>query len=164
MKKKALLVIGEATITKNRPYVSFGKFVRYAQIISKRKGLEFKVINYEQLLSGEIPEISAAKIKAVFFFPYRYWNRNIETYQDGRLYGDSQFGREFKVFFKMVQRAMERNFADKEISYLNPPQICYLDRDKLASKKILDKNAIPTPRTFNVSSFSGIQRLLNNNV
>ncbi|NQT00324.1 MAG: hypothetical protein HQ595_04490 [Candidatus Omnitrophica bacterium] len=159
-KKRALLVIGDAQITRTRPYVSFLKFITHAQKL-KEKTVELGVINYQQLLSGQLPQIEAPVVKVVFFFPYKHWNRHIEIYQDGRTYGDKKFGREFKAFFREVHKALDRCFPGKVIEYLNPPQVCFLDRDKQATKDLLDRSAVPTPRTFRVNSFSRVQDLIN---
>ena len=159
--KKGLLVIGDERINRKRPYVSFVKFTKYAKRFKSKKTLELKVINYAQLLSGELPAIESSFIKVVFFFPYKYWNRNIEIYQNGRIYGERDFGREFKSFFRKVKRAIARHYKGKEIEYLNPPDVCYLDRDKKASKDLLRKGKIPTPRTFRAFSFSDIEKLVN---
>ena len=165
MKKKALLVIGEEKITWIRPYVSFGKFVGNARKFKRKSPrFELEVINYTQLLCGNVPAIEASLIKVVLFFPYRYWNRNIEVYQNGRIYGDRRFGRDFKVFFRKVNRAIDKYYKGKKIEYLNSPEACYLDRDKKASKDLLRKRKVPTPRTFRVFSFADIQRLLNKGV
>lgn len=161
MTKKTLLIIGEEKITRTRPYVSFAKFLKYAQGLKRKGELEIKVINYAQLLSGQAPQIETSKILVIFFFPYKYWNRNIEIYRDGRIYGDKDFGREFKSFFRKVKKVIGKYYAGKRIEYLNPPEACYLDRDKQETKNLLSKNAILTPRTFRISSFDDVQRLLN---
>ena len=161
MKKKALLVIGDKNINRGRPYVSFNRFMQYAQKLRDKWGFELRVVNYARLFSGKLPRIEAPSIKVVPFFPYKYWNRNIEVYQDGRIYGDSKFGREFKIFFEKVKQVIDKHYTGKEINYLNSPKACYLDRDKQATKDLLNKNAVLTPRTFRVSSFEDVQRLLN---
>jgi len=160
MPKKTLLVIGNKEIAPNRPYVSFSRFLRHAQRLKRRGSFELKVVDYAQLLSGEAPLIDTPLVKVVFFFPYQYWNQNIETYQDGKIYGDKTFGGQFKGFFKQVKEAIEVHYADKKIEYLIHPKLCYLDRDKQASKEILAKSAVSTPRTFKISSFKGVQKLL----
>ncbi len=160
MKKKTLLIIGEEKITRTRPYLSFLKFVKYAQELKGKGVLEIKVISYAQLLLGQAPQIGTSKILVVFFFPYKYWNRNIEVYRDGRIYGDEKFGREFKSFFRKVKKVISKYYAGKRIRYLNPPEACYLDRDKQGSKNLLSENAVLTPRSFRISSFDDIQRLL----
>jgi len=160
MMKKALLVIGDEKIARRRPHVSFRKFIGHAQRLKNKGSFELKIINYTQLLSKAAPAISASLIKVIFFFPYQHWNRNIETYQDGKIYGDKTFGGQFRVFFEEVKKTIEAHYAGKRIEYLIPPELCCLDRDKRASKDILAKGAVSTPRVFNVSSFRGAQRLL----
>lgn len=162
--KKALLIIGDKKINIIRANHSFVNFIKYAQKLKDKGGLELCVISYTQLLSGKVPTIDASKILVVFFFPYKYWNRNIEIYPDDRIYGDKKFGQEFKVFFKKVKKAIDKHYGLRQIEYLNPPAACCLDRDKKASKDLLRKNKVPTPRAFGVSTFEGIQRLVNKGV
>ena len=160
MMKKALLVIGDEKIARKRPHISFRRFIGHARRLKNKEPFELKIINYTQLLSKAAPAISASLIKVIFFFPYQYWNRNIETYQNGKIYGDKTFGGQFRVFFKEVKKTIEAHYAGKKIEYLIHPRLCCLDRDKQASKNALTKGAISTPRTFSVSSFRGVQRLL----
>ncbi len=160
MMKKALLVIGDEKIARRRPHLSFQKFVAHARRLKNKRPFELRIISYEQLLSKKAPAIDASLIKVVFFFPYQYWNRNIETYQGGKIYGGKAFGGQFRAFFKEVKKIIEAHYAGKKIEYLIHPRACYLDRDKQASKDILAKGAVSTPRTFNISSFRGAERLL----
>jgi glutathione synthase/RimK-type ligase-like ATP-grasp enzyme len=100
----------------------------------------------------------------LFFFPYKYWNRNIEVYQDNRVYGGEKFGRKFKDFFKDVKRSINGYYSGKKIKYVNSPEACWRDRDKKASKDLLHRRGIPTPRTFQLSSFTRIQQLRKNGI
>jgi len=170
MKNKAILIIGDRKVNRIKINPSLVKFVKYARRLKAKRGLEVEEINYKRLLypcghkSGECPSIKASKILVVFFFPYTYWNRNIETYQDGRIYGDKKFGRAFRAFFKEVKRTIEKHYRDKKIEYLNAPQASYLDRDKQTSKALLRERNVPTPRTFSIKSFAEIEKLLNRGV
>ncbi len=158
--KKALLVIGDQRVNRKKISPSFKQFVRYAQRLQDQGKIELAVISYARLLSGKAPQINNPSILVIFFFPYRYWNRRIEIYPDNRIYGDETFGRQFKAFFKKVEQAINKYYRGKKITYLNPPQACWLDRDKKASKASLERSAIRVPRTFDVLSFADIQRLL----
>lgn len=160
MIKKALLVIGDEKIARRRPHLSFQKFIAHARRLKNKGPFELRVISYAQLLSKAAPVIGASLIKVIFFFPHQYWNRNIETYRDGKIYGDKTFGGQFRAFFEEVKKTIEADYAGKRIEYLIPPELCCLDRDKRASKDALAKGAVSTPRAFNVSSFRGVQRLL----
>ena len=163
MSKKALLIIGGEKISRNRPYVSFLRFIKYARRLEKKSGLELKILSYEQILSAKVPPIAAGIIQVVPFFPYRHWNRHIEVYPDSRIYGDKAFGREFKFYLRKVRQALERCYRGKRIEYVNPLENCYLDRDKIATKDLLRKGAVPTPRTLKADSFNDVRRLLNTN-
>jgi hypothetical protein len=164
MKNKALLVIGDLNVNKKKINPSFKEFIEYAQKLEERSNFELQVVNYDQLFSGKVPPIKAAIIKIVSFFPYTYWNRNIEIYSDGRIYGDNSFGNEFKIFLKTVKKVIAVHYCGKNIEYLNPPEACCLDRDKKLSYRLLKKSKIPIPRLFRVSSFQDIQKLLNKGI
>jgi len=155
------LVIGDKKTNRRRINHSFVKFVKYARKLKESRVFELKVINYAQLLSGSAPAIEAAEILVVFFFPYKYWNSNIEIYPDARIYGDKKFGREFKIFFRKVQRTIDRYYGPSRIKYLNSPKAICLDRDKRASKDLLQRRKIPAPRLLKVCSFDDIQKLIN---
>ena len=165
MSKKALLIIGEQKISRLRAHISFCKFVKYARKLSQNnKKLELAVISYRQLFAAQLPSLKAPRIIVVLFFPYQYWNSQIEVYGDGRIYGDLIFGKKFRRFFTNVERRIASCYPDKTVTYLNHPRACYLDRDKQASKTLLKAKAIPTPRSFKASSFSDIRRLLEKNL
>ena len=158
--KKALLIIGDKNINRQRPHLSFRRFTRYARGLKNKQGLEVQIIDYQKLLSAKTPLIEAPEISVILFFPYKYWNKNIEVYDDDRIYGDKTFGREFKLFFSKVEQAIGSHYGRKQIKYVNPPRACYLDRDKLASKRLLRRNNIPVPRTFLFTPFTNLQKLL----
>jgi glutathione synthase/RimK-type ligase-like ATP-grasp enzyme len=158
--KRALLIVGDERIAKRRPYISYLKFVTYAKRLFHKRNLELKITNYHQLFSGKAPRIENPSMIVVLFFPYRYWNRHIEIYRDNRIYGDKLFGRKFKDFLKKVKQTVDKCYSGKRIIYLNHPQACFLDRDKLASKDLLRRAGLAVPRTFSASSFKDIQRLI----
>ena len=160
--KKALLIIGDERITRKRPYISYLTFIRSVQKLASKTNFELKLINYRQLFSGKAPPIASPSATVVLFFPYRYWNRHIEVYADGRIYGDRVFGRKFRDFLNRVKQAVERSYPGKNISYLNPPDACFLDRDKQASKELLRENGLLVPRAFSAACFKDIQRLTKN--
>ena len=118
MSKKTLLIIGDKEIASNRPYISLAKFLRHLRRLKMRRAnVEFKAINYDQLLENKAPRIHNPLVKVIFFFPYQYWNRHIEIYQQGKIYGDKIFGGQFKSFFEQVKKAIEASYQDKKIEY-----------------------------------------------
>ena len=93
--KKTLLVVGDRK-TKGRTLdPSFNVFVRIIKN-SKNKDLETHILSYKDVSSGNLPEISSPVLNVLLFFPYKYWDANIEVYKDdSKVYGDKAFGREF---------------------------------------------------------------------
>ena len=52
-----------------------------------------------------------------------------------------------------------KNFADKEICYVNTPRLSARYRDKLLVKKVLLRNRIPTPPLHKIRGPEGLRRL-----
>jgi glutathione synthase/RimK-type ligase-like ATP-grasp enzyme len=158
--KKALLVIGDLTTDGFRPQPSINRFIRYKENLIKRD-IEFALINYENVLLGSLPSFSAKKIKVMLFFPYLYWNINIERYdKDERIYGDDNFGREYRDFFIRIDRVLKRRYAGKILQYVNSPGACVLDRDKKRVALKLATKGILSPRIYNINSITQLNNLL----
>lgn len=160
MKNKTLLIIGDKNIQRNRPYMSFRRFCGYALKRAKKDNFDLKVISYAQLILGKTPAINASTVKIVLFFPYKFWNRDIERYREGRVYGERVFGSEFKGYLRRVKRIITRELKGKKIIYVNSPDACCVDRDKKMSKMLLEKNAVPTPQLFKPTSVKQLKTLL----
>ncbi len=96
----------------------------------------------------------------LLFFPYKYWDKNIEIYQgDSKVYGDNSFGRKFQKYFEKVEKAIKKKYSDKKIKYINPPDKSVMDRDKEETKKFFRHHDIPTPRSFNVKSLKELNKI-----
>jgi len=98
--KKALLVIGEKKVVKGRSLdPSRNAFIKHIKKLAPASA-EIKMIGYKNVLTGDLPDINANGLIILLFFPFQYWNKNIEVYnKDSRVYGDHRFGRDFGIFF-----------------------------------------------------------------
>ncbi|MCK5083874.1 MAG: hypothetical protein KAR31_13275 [Candidatus Omnitrophica bacterium] len=158
--KKALLIIGDKR-TKGRTLdPSFNAFVRKIED-SKERGLEAHVVNYKDVFNGCLPEISSPILNVLLFFPYKYWDKNIEVYNDDpKVYGDKTFGRKFSKYFEKVEKAIEKKYSDKKIEYVNPPNVSILDRDKEETKNFFRHHKIPTPKSFTVKTLKDVHKII----
>ncbi|MDP8234715.1 MAG: hypothetical protein P9M06_07995 [Candidatus Saelkia tenebricola] len=163
--KKAILVIGERKMIKDRLVdPSCNSFIQH---LNERvnKDAEVRVINYKDVFLDNLPEIKRSDLIVMLFFPFQYWNKNIEVYgKDSRVYGDKKFGREFEQFFKKVDKIIMKKYHDKKIEYVNHPQASILDRDKERCKMFLKKHDVPIPKSYDIKSLKDIQHLVDRGV
>ena len=70
-------------------------------------------VNYKDVLTNGLPDVEAPEILIALFFPFQYWNKNIEVYdKDLRVYGDKVFGRDFEKFFHRLEKAIIKTCAN----------------------------------------------------
>lgn len=163
--KKTLLVIGEKKIVNGKSLdPSHNAFVRYLKSRISEK-VTMHTINYKGVLTNELPDVDTSEILIALFFPFQYWNKNIEVYdKDLRVYGDKVFGRDFAKFFLKCDKAIQKKYRKKKITYVNPPGASVLDRDKEECKRFLRKYNIPTPKSYVVKSVKDIQKILDRGI
>lgn len=158
--RRTLLTIGDLMMNEKKAEPSIVRFIRYSSRLIRRN-IDFKFITYDDLLLNRLPDIQTKKLKIMLFFPYSHWNSQIERYdKDDRIYGDIDFGREYKEFFLRVNKIIRRRYKDKDVSFVNSPFSSILDRDKKKTYKILKKSGILTPHIYNIFTVSQIERLL----
>ncbi|MFH1868107.1 MAG: YheC/YheD family protein [Candidatus Omnitrophota bacterium] len=158
--KKTLLVIGDLMMSQVRNEPSLACFLSQKARLNSRK-IGFVLITYDDLLNNRLPNIIAKRLKVMLFFPYNNWNANIERYdKDKRIYGDMRFGNDHKRIFQKVSNILERRYKDKEISFVNAPQACALDRDKLLTDRLLRGAGILTPHLYKIRSISQLSKLI----
>jgi len=162
--KKTLLIIGDRRPKGRTLDPSFNAFVKIIGN-SREESLEVHILSYKDAFEGNFPEVSNPVLNILLFFPYKYWDKNIEVYQgDSKVYGDNSFGREFRKYFEKLEKAIEKKYHDKKIEYVNPPDKSVLDRDKEETKKFFRHHNIPTPKSFNVKNLGDLHRLANRGV
>ncbi|MCK5655553.1 MAG: hypothetical protein KAI03_04590 [Candidatus Aureabacteria bacterium] len=158
--RKGLLVIGDRKINSRKLAPSFNAFVKHVRK-SKSRNLEFQIISYNDVLAKKLPAFSSRILSVILFFPFEYWNKNIEVYnRDSRIYGDRKFGEEYKKFFKRAERLIEKKYHDKKIKYVNPLKSSLLERDKKEAKILFKKNNIPTARSFHIKTPDDVKQLV----
>lgn len=160
MKTKTVLAIGDSSPDGILASASFDKFVGHKKTFSKRS-IDLKVVDYYALLGDNLPRIDTEAITVMLFFPYSYWNENIEVYTyDDRIYGDETFGKKFNELFNTVDSKLQRAYKGKKLSFVNPPQSIQIDRDKKKTKSLFKRQAIPTPPLHKIETEEDIIDLL----
>jgi glutathione synthase/RimK-type ligase-like ATP-grasp enzyme len=155
-----LLTIGDIMMDEERCSPSLLKFIRYSKKFTK-KGIGFEYASYDDVLLGRLPCIPTKNIEVMLFFPFSHWNSRIERYDvDNRIYGDEDFGKDYKNFFLKVDRIIRRTYKNKKIRYINSPKNCILDRDKRKTASMLRRHRIPVPRIYNISNIGQLNRIL----
>jgi len=160
--RKGLLVIGDPGTNGCSLDPSFDQFVDQVRKLRK-KDRNVHVISYNDVLTSNLPQITSPSLRVSLFFPFQYWNKHIEVYnKDSRIYGDGQFGEEFKKFFERTKKAINKEYRNKKVDFVNAPESCVLDRDKSVAKRLFQRHHIPSPKSFLPKNLDDIQRLLGN--
>jgi len=162
--KKTFLIIGDRRKKGRALDPSFNAFVKIIEK-SKNKNVEARILSYQDVFEGNLPEVTGAAVSILLFFPYKYWDKNIEVYRgETKVYGDNSFGREFGRYFKKLERIIKKKYGGKKIEYVNPPNKSVLDRDKEKTKKFFRRHKIPTPKSFKIKSLKDLHKLIDRGI
>ena len=156
-KTKTLLAIGDI-----RDFDTFKKVYNQRKFFSK-SSIQFKSMSYDSLLKEEFPKASTKEIIFFLFFPFEYWDKHIEPKDYAGVYGNKSFYIKFKKFWKIVDKKINKNFKNRKIKYVNPPQALAIDRDKELTKRLVSKADVLVPRNYKTRKFDKIVSLLDNN-
>ena len=147
------------TVGDRADYDSFKKFHKEKNLILE-SGFEYVTTSYKKLLTKGAPRIETEKVIIFLFFPFYYWNKNIEHKNYKGIYGSKAFYRKFIHFWGKVDSTIRKSLRGKSVFFANPPQLCGLYRDKLKVLKKFSQAGIPTPRSYRISRTSQIENLL----
>lgn len=138
-KKITILSVGD-----HGDYDSYEKLNKEKKYIS-RKGFEYCTTSYNDLLEGNMPEVNTKKVIIFLFFPFSYWNENIEHKSYRGVYGNYNFYRKFNRFSEKLDEIIKYNLKGKEILYVNDPVLSAIYRDKLITLDILAEAGVTVP-------------------
>ena len=135
---KSLLVLGKGDIgysDRNR-----ARLVGFA----KKAGFDVQQADYHEI--NRVPGFQNETINVMFFFPFTFWNAYCEVPQDTHLYGTSKSVYEkFRDYFLSAGSQLEDRFRGHQINYIIPPEIAFIDRDKIETLRLLRASGVPTP-------------------
>jgi glutathione synthase/RimK-type ligase-like ATP-grasp enzyme len=150
--KKTLIVIGDPMMNQSRFEPSLKRFMVCSGMLLKR-GIWFAFLTYDDVIKMRLPDLAAKRIEILLFFPYNYWNAFIERYdRDDRVYGDTSFGRDYESYLSRVGIILRRKYKDKHLKFINPPEACIVDRDKLKTYNMLRGSGIETPSIVGIKT------------
>ena len=138
----------------------FEAYLKFVRTTNKGTGLEYLNILYNNVLSGELPEIAANNVIIFLFFPFDYWDSHIEPKNYRGVYANHSFYDKFVILCKDIRSQLEMAYADKTIHYVNAPQCMFIDRDKARTKVLLLKHGVTVPAVIKTRSVKRIVQLL----
>ena len=151
---KTLLAIGDT-----KDWDSYLKFCRQRRLL-KKYNCAFATTDYDSVLNGDCPNIASKTIIIFLFFPFVYWDREIEPTTYPGLYGNKRFYSQLKRFWKIVAKKLEEHYEGKKIHFVNSPANIPTERDKKLTKQILARAHIRAPRSYRATDIRAIMRLL----
>ena len=150
-----VLVLGDSS-----DWDSYDKFCDQVQKHRSNK-FEWIIATYDQLEQNRLPSIESDSILIYLFFPFKYWDDNIEYEDYDGLYGNVEFYNKFRSFWSEIHRTLKDFYNEKGIRYVNHPLKIAIDRDKEFTKEILNKGGVKVPRSFYSRDHKDILRLVN---
>jgi glutathione synthase/RimK-type ligase-like ATP-grasp enzyme len=151
---KTLLAVGDL-----EDWDSYKKFIKQRRYCNKYK-LKLKLLLYKDALKDTFPKISTKEIIVFYFFPFKYWDNNIETKRYQGVYGNKNFYIKFKEFWRIIDRKIREQYKGHKIHYVNAPDKVYIDRDKEHTKDLLSKSNLTVSTEFSTRSVQKVLDLL----
>jgi len=147
--------------SEKKDFDSFMKFFRQRKLF-KKYNFSFKIADYDSVLKGKIPKVNTKHLIVLLFFPFNYWDKNIETKKSREVYGSRGHFLKFKKLWKEIGKILNDFYKDKKIHYINPPGKIYVDRDKETTKSVLSKAGISVSRRHFTRNYKKIIEMVNN--
>ena len=151
---KTLLAIGD-----RKDWDSYLKFYRQRRLL-KRQRFDFAATDYDSILSGDLPAVASKTLVIFLFFPFVYWDRHIEPKRYPGLYGSRRFYSQWKTLWKTVAGKLKRHYGDRTVHFINSPENIPVERDKQATRRVLARAGIRTPRSYRARSLRAVLDLL----
>ncbi|MFH2027821.1 MAG: YheC/YheD family protein [Nanoarchaeota archaeon] len=147
---KTLLAIGDL-----KDWDTFKKLYKQRRFFYK-SDIKFKKLEYDDLLNNKFPKINTDEIIIFLFFPFEYWDKYIEPKDYKGVYGNKEFYKKFKEFWKLLENKLKQAYPDKKITYINHPKNLAKDRDKEITKTIVAKAGVLIPKQFHTRKLDDI--------
>ena len=140
-------------------YDEYKKFNKEKRFLINR-GFDYVTVNYTRVLKGKIPRVKTKKVIVFLFFPFNYWNKNIEHKNYRGIYGSRTFYKKFTHFWVKINKIINEHFSNKEILFINNPILSGRYRDKRLINLIFAHAKIPVPRRHQTTHTRDIYSLL----
>ena len=152
---RTLLVLGD-----ENDYDSYDKF-RDQLIQHRPTKLDIAIASYEDLESNRLPVIKTDSIIIYLFFPFEYWDRNIEHDSYRGVYGNVEFYNKFRALWSGINRKLNDVYSGRKLHFINHPLRISADRDKELTKTILANSGIDVPAQIFTRSCRDLLKLVN---
>lgn len=107
--------------------------------------VQAELLSYTDFFKKKPFSPKSEKLNVMFWFPIDFWNEHCEVPEDTGVYGTSKKAyNRFKDFWSRVKERVEMQFPDRKISYIIPPDIAFIDRDKIETHRLLTESKVPT--------------------
>ncbi|MBD3426828.1 MAG: hypothetical protein GF409_06315 [Candidatus Omnitrophica bacterium] len=153
-KKVTILSIGE-----KKDFDSYRKFHSQRDMIRQR-GFVYRSIDFDRLFGDQAPQIKNDKVIVFIFFPFKYWEENIEHQRYRGIYGNLTFYNKFRKYGKAVRKRLEKVISAREVVFVNDPEKVSYYRDKHTMKKELSRKGVNVPREVEPRDAGSIERRL----
>lgn len=151
MKEKiTILAIGDGP-----DHDSYKKLHKEKPFILK-SGFDYKNTSYKRFLTNGFPAINTKKVIVFLFFPFLYWNEHIEHKNYKGVYGSHIFFNKFSQFWNKVDKASKRFLKEKEVFFVNRPNLCALYRDKIEIARKFSRAGVKYPEEYKMSRVKDI--------
>lgn len=152
--KKTFLSVGHI----DKSY-AFRQFCKYGHRLHSYR-FRFVQCGYEAITRGPKPRIDSDILVVLFFFPYGYWDQNIEPPQYKGVYGNKAFYLKFRDYWRVINSRMARLYPGSTVCFVNSPRNIFQDRDKERTKRILSKANVCTPRSYSTRDPAAVLKLI----
>ncbi|MDI6917176.1 MAG: hypothetical protein QMC80_05205 [Thermoplasmatales archaeon] len=152
---QSLLILGDES-----DWDSYKKFCRQ---LRQHHSKQFNLITatYEHLAENRLPDVENKKIVVFLFFPFKYWDENIEYRGYESVYGNVRFYEKFIVFWSGIYEQINAFYSNKKLYFINHPLRISVDRDKELTKTILSRAGIEVKPSFFTRNYKDILRMVN---
>ncbi len=150
-----VLVLGDES-----DWDSYNKFCAYLQKHRSKK-VDWVIATFDKLEQNQLPVIESDTIVIYLFFPFTYWDVNIEDEEYDGVYGNVEFYNKFRSFWSDIYRTLKNFYKEKNIRFVNHPLRIAIDRDKELTKTILAEAGVGVPRACYSRDYKDILRLVN---
>ena len=137
----------------------YKKFDQEKALFIKR-GFDYANVSYKNVLKAKFPKIKTKRLIIFLFFPFAYWNKNIEHKHYQGIYGNHIFYKKFMHFWTKINDIINKHFSNKEVLIINNPLLSGRYRDKHLIKLRLCEAGISNPRQYHTTRTRDIYNLL----
>lgn len=152
---KTVLVLGDES-----DWDSYTKFFRELHRHHSKK-TNWVTALYDNLEKNRMPAINSDTIIIYLFFPFKYWNKNIEYREYKGVYGNREFYHKFRDFWSDINRNLNNLYPNKNLYFINHPLRIAVDRDKELTKTMLSEAGIEVPQSFYTRDYKDILKIVN---